>query len=300
MADPQQIVITLNPNGVSAPVQRVVIIASEVVAIALRALAKDDLSQPDMQGGMFGYRFGGLEWDEVERRQTFENWILSKGFQDLARGIRETLEEAALYLEIFSFNSGPTTAGYIDERISKARRKASKLSFPDLLQSVNKKLKEPINFEAEFLSLQKVRNCLEHRGGRVGPSDIDQLTGSMILSFPRIRLFYVRGEEEIELAVGEAIDTQSPENPIKDADGQVNILLNRVTRSREYKLGEPVVILASDFYEIAMACNIFAADLASKLPTNSTIPESVLLEPLKPHLVNLEMEVSDPKVGDNG
>jgi hypothetical protein len=45
--------------------------------------------------------------------------------------------------------------------------------------------------------------------------------------------------------------------------------MQRVTRSREYALNEPVIITQRDFYEIAMACFIFASDLAQKLPSNA-------------------------------
>jgi len=181
--------IQLNPNGVSTPAQRAVVIASQVVAIALRALAKDDLSEPEMQSGFMGYRFNGIDWSDEERRQTFENWILSKGFQDLARGVRETLEEAAFYLDMIGVDSGITTVDEINRKIGSFRKKAASLKFPDLLGRVNKRLTEPLAFEAEFLSLQRVRNCLEHRGGRVGPKDIDPTSATMVLTFPRLRTF---------------------------------------------------------------------------------------------------------------
>lgn len=51
---------------------------------------------------------------------------------------------------------------------------------------------------------------------------------------------------------------------------EITVLLNRVTRSREYALGEPVVISADDFVEIASACHFFAEEIASKLPGESS------------------------------
>jgi len=273
MTEPQQLHLTLDPNGVAAPAQRIVIIASNVVATALRALSNDNLAPPEMQASFMGYSFSGIEWTDAERRQTFENWILSKGFQDLARGIRETLEEASFYLDLIEMKAGLTTVNKFEAKLAAARASASKRSFPQLLEIVNDRLKEPIAFDAEFLSLQRARNCLEHRGGRVGPKDIDTSTGMMTLSFPRLRIFYLRGSEEIEVIPGEVIDTQAPDNPLRDEDGMVNIFMNRVTRSRDYSLGEPLIITASDFFEIAMACNMFAADIAAKLPTLAPISE---------------------------
>jgi len=60
-------------------------------------------------------------------------------------------------------------------------------------------LTTPLAFSAEFLSIQKVRNCLEHRGGVVGVQDAD-IDGILRLSFPRFKIFYDRKGEEIELS----------------------------------------------------------------------------------------------------
>lgn len=271
MTKPQALQITLNPNGVAEPAQRVVIIASQVVGTALRALANDDLSPPDMQGGHWGYQFNGLEMTDAERRETYQNWILAKGFQDLARGVRETLEEAAFYLAMIKCEPGMTTLAKVEADMAGIRAAAAKLQFPKLLEDVNAGLTEPMAFDAEFLSLQKVRNCLEHRGGRVGVRDVDE-SGSMTISFPRLRAFYRRGAAEVEIAPGEVIDTHDSNNPFGKGE-DVPIYINRVTRTRTYALDEPIVISASDFYEIAMACQLFASDVAAKLPTMSASAE---------------------------
>ena len=266
MAESKNLHIELNPNGVAAPAQRVVIIASQVVGTCLRALANDDLSTPEMKGGYLGYQFSGIEMSEDERRETYQNWVLSKGFQDLARGVRETLEEAVFYLAMVKMEPRVTTWGQVEADMAAIRAGAARLQFPQLLSEVNVGLTEPMAFDEEFASLQKARNCLEHRGGRVAERDVDLATNTLTLTFPRLRMFYKRGDEEIELAPGEVIDTHAPDNPF-GMDEEVPIYMNRVTRSREYALGEPVVITASDFFEIAMACQLFASDVAAKLPT---------------------------------
>ena len=186
-----------------------------------------------------------------ERRETYRNWILSKGFQDLARGIRETLEEAVFFIEMAKLKAGQTTWGELQTHMSAIRSNATKPGFPRLLDEVNAGLTERMAFDAEFQSLQNVRNCLEHRGGR---KDVDPTSGALTLSFPRLRLTSGEGEEAIEVREGQHFE--------KDTE----IYIGRVTRSRTYKLDEPVVISASDFFEIAMACHLFASDVASKLP----------------------------------
>lgn len=256
----------LNPNGVAAPAQRVVIVASQVVATCIRAFENDELLTADLKSGFMAYQFNGIEMDDAEKRETYQNWVLSKGFQDLARGVRETLEEAVFYLEMIKRKPGVTTLAKINADIAAVRKRAGAMNFPDLLSKVNAGLTEPMAFEDEFASIQKVRNCLEHRGGRVTEREVDADTNTLSLRFPRLRMFYIRGDLEIELAAGEVIDTHSPDNPFGEQE-DVPIYMNRVTRSREYKLGEAVKISSADFVEIAMACNLFASDLAAKLPT---------------------------------
>ena len=99
MDEPKVVQLRLDPTGVAAPAQRAAIIASQVVGVALRALANDEVSPPAIQGGHLRYQFYGLEMTDSERQQIYINCILSKGFQDLARGVRETLEEAKFYLD---------------------------------------------------------------------------------------------------------------------------------------------------------------------------------------------------------
>lgn len=273
MTDPPQLKVTLQPNGVAAPAQRVVMFASQAVGTCLRALEADDCSEPSSWGGTFGYQFTGLDIPSEERRQAFQNWVLARGFQDLARGVRETLEEALFYLKMLEREWGVvTTVAKIEKDMAEIRAKAASLNFPTLLEAVNVGLKEPMAFDVEFQSLQNVRNCLEHRGGRVGPRDVDPATGTLTLNFRRFKTFYMRGEDEIELAAGEVIDTHSPDNPFGKRE-EVPIFMRLVTSSRDYALGEPVVISAQDFFEIAMACHLFAGDVATKLPTVGAPPE---------------------------
>lgn len=261
------VILQLNPNGVVAPTRRAVAITSQVVGICLRGLEGGDLSPSETQGWFIGYSFNGVDVSEEERRETYRNWLLSKGFQDLARGIRETLEEAALYLAMIRYKPGLTTQERIEAEMAEVRAKAAKLQFPQLLEQVNADLPDPLAFNTEFLSLQKARNCLEHRGGRVGERDLDPATARMTLSFPRLRVSYHHNGQDIELPPGKIIDTHSADNPFGKGE-EVQLYISRVTRTRDYSLGEPVVFTASDFCEVAIACGIFANDLGAKLPTS--------------------------------
>jgi len=100
---------------------------------------------------------------------------------------------------------------------------------------------------------------LEHRGGVVRKEDLDEGGPALSLTFPRWKLFYMRGNEEIELAPGERVD---------DGGGQpdVQILGRLVTRSKTYELGERVTFSFRDFSEIAAACSLLGQQIAARLP----------------------------------
>ena len=157
--------LQLDPNGVANAAHWISTFASEAVGTCLRALESDEHSRPELCGDGVTYRFSDLGLNSDERRAAFRNWVLCNGFRDLIRGIRACLEEAILYLEFVHRPPGLTTLGKIQEQKAEALRKAQRMNFPTLLATVNKRLREPLSFDAEFASLQAARNCLEHRHG---------------------------------------------------------------------------------------------------------------------------------------
>ncbi|WP_050387560.1 hypothetical protein [Bradyrhizobium pachyrhizi] len=257
----QQLQISLNANGVAAPAQRAAWQCCEIVTFCLQSAVGSDLSkQPEIVTNALAYRFTGPDMSAAERFGLYENWMLSKGFQELARGVRESLEEAIFYLELLKVQQTQTTWGEFQAKVAAIRRRAGRLLFPALMAEVNAGLTATLTFADEFTSFQKVRNCLEHRGGTVGTEDVDH-AGNLTLTLPRLKMFYVNpAGEEIELAPGVIIDTH-------EHTGLAEILIKRETRARTYALGEKVAFNAAEFGEIAFACHLFANDLATKLPT---------------------------------
>jgi hypothetical protein len=254
-----QLQIRLDANGVAAPAQQAAWQCSEIVAFFLHAVGSADLcKQPETASNAMTYKFTGPEMTAAQRHGLYENWLLSKGFHELARGVHETLEQALLFVEMLKYKPTQTTWGEFQTHVAEIERRAGRLPFPTLLAEVNAGLSSPMAFDDDFRSFQKVRNCLEHRTGVVGAIDVDD-TQHLILKLPRLKMFYFNEGNEVELEVGAIIDRyEHPE--------MIEILIKRETRTRSYALGEKVHFNASEFHEIAFACHMFAGDLASKLP----------------------------------
>jgi hypothetical protein len=217
MTEPQQLTIHLSGDAVVAPALRIIQQTVETVSFCLIAVDSGDMSKPaEFERARMQMRFSG-DMSPDERRALYTNWLLSNGFQELARGIRATLDEALLYTEIFHLiESGKRTWGEFPEKVQEIRRRGTRAMFPDLMAAVNKGLSAPLHFEKEFLSLQKVRNCLEHRDGLVSDIDVDKETKTLKLSLPRFKMFYEKNDEEIELQVGTYIERMhQPIGPAK-------------------------------------------------------------------------------------
>jgi hypothetical protein len=141
---------------VAVPAQQAALITTDVIAAALTAFSNTELSKPQMPDQFIRFQVRGPELSSDQRRSMYQSWLLAKGFQDLARGVRASLEEAALYLDFIS--SPPRrvlSSSTIEDLIETMRKPASDLSFPKLLAKVNSQLTLPLEFEQEFISIQR-------------------------------------------------------------------------------------------------------------------------------------------------
>jgi hypothetical protein len=165
-----RIELQLNPDGVAAPAQTAAVTCREIADLYFEALAKANLSKkpPRPEGSFFRFEASFPEMIASERRAVHESWILARVFQDLMRGVRASLEEAYLFIELLTAGTiRAGSSGTLDEVLAPYRKRASDLEFPRLLDYVNSRLEQPLDFTDAYRSMQAARNCLEHRGGVV-------------------------------------------------------------------------------------------------------------------------------------
>jgi hypothetical protein len=255
---PPMLKLELNLDAVVVHAQNAVVLSSEIVDFIFDALGKADLSTKPANDAT-QYKFKSPEISAAERRAMFETWLFSKAFQDLMRGVRASLEQAYFFLELLAGPSKIKSDTTLEAFFEPFKRKAATLNFGDLLDRVNSKLPQPLNFADAYHSLQRARNCLEHRNGIVGNVDAPA-GGVMIPSFPRVKAFYLRKEQEIELEAGHVVDAQ-------DDKEQVQIFMRIDLRELRFSKGKRLCLSSRDFNEIAFACNYFVNDLAAKVAT---------------------------------
>jgi len=107
-------------------------------------------------------------------------------------------------------------------------------------------------------SLQQARNCLEHRGGIVGADDCKG-TPTFKLSFPRVKLFYVREGAEVEVSAGSAIEPN-------EGQSHAQIMLRLELQTRQFAVGDRLSFSAAEFNSIALAVMQMGEHVANRLP----------------------------------
>jgi hypothetical protein len=256
MEEPARLVInvTLNTGGVLDPALRAIRQTVDVVTFCLNAIEQGDLSSwPRTDMMRFDLQFSD-EMSAERRKAAYTHWLLSKGFQDLARGMRQTLEEAYFYNGMVARAGGLRTRGELQAVEQELRKVAGNMQFPQLLDEVSKALTSPLHYERELLSLQDVRNCLEHRDGIVQERDVNRVTCMLHLRLPRGRLFYEDQGRRIELGRGSQVEKDTA------------IMWDVVVAEREFKLGERVTFNADEFHDIGFGCLAIAQELVNRLP----------------------------------
>jgi hypothetical protein len=250
-------VLELDPRAITRTINTAVAVSSEIVSFHLTALSVADLSKPS--DGLGFLRFKGPSWNEQQRRAVHENWILARGFQELLRAVRHGLEVAHVIATLVTKREQQVKSDTtVAEFLRPYEERANKLLFPDLLAEVNEKLALKLDFADAYQSLQTARNCLEHRSGIIGIRDV-RGDERFELATPRMKIFYMRDNNEVELAQNETVD------PGND-DAEVQILGRIEVRRRLLGLGERLTFTRSEFNEIAFACHYLGQQLIAKLP----------------------------------
>lgn len=249
--------IKIDLDAVVRPARWGATLSAEVMGWALNHVSEGDWRAPSpIKGHTMQFALSMPAIPPEQRAELYRTWLLDRAFQELQRGLRATLELAYLAASVIRLRK--TTYGEFQAFEIVKRKWAQRAKFAELLAAVNALLVEPMPHSSEMLTWQKVRNCLEHRGGVVTAHDVDADTGFLNLRYNRPGLGYHRDGEEIEIA---------PDHVVDDGTGQpeVQIWMKLFPQSRSFTIGEQVSISAAEFIELAMACCWVADDLRKRL-----------------------------------
>lgn len=201
--------------------------------------------------------------DVAMMEASYSRWILLCGFRDIVEathGFLEQVRECAALLLLVE-GQGPqgtiTGADWNREAEEEATR-FHKAPFPtkiDLLRS-RYRLQIPKEVEREFMSANRLRNCLAHRGGLVGAEDLDA-TGALTLAWRR-HVLSCENDGHTTLLV-----------PPCEVPSGARTVLTWTATERRFALGEPVELSSDDFVELAWAFSMAGIQIAGEIDTRA-------------------------------
>lgn len=264
------VTIRLDARGVGVPAQLAAKEVYGIFALAHPLLQTADLSNiPPLAGETVHHQMDMLGRTPQEETASINRRLISMCISDLARGVRQSLEDAATHIDIVAQLSPDEIRDEIVDDTEDAmaaainsavvvrqgaiRQRAQAMRHPQLLEKVVKGLWAPLSWTPELSSFQKLRNCLEHRGGIVGPLDVDA-TKTMTLRLPYL-------EVEIVGASGAVRPFETGMALREPSQFMVEVAVKTVT----FHLGETIEVEPKRLGEMAFACWVFAADIVDKL-----------------------------------
>jgi hypothetical protein len=267
---PPLVTIRLDARGVGVPAQMAAKEVYGIFALAHPLIQSADLSIiPPLPDESVHHQMDLLGRTPQEELASINRRMAAMCVSDLARGVRQSLEDAATHIDIATqLSPGAIRSEVMDgtedamvaaiwaavaARQDVFRQRAQAMRHPQLLEKVTKGLRAPLSWAPELTSFQKLRNCLEHRGGIVGMQDIDE-AGAMVLRLPYLKVEIVGQSGSVRpFEIGMALQERSSMEVGVDV------------RTQTFQLGQIVEVEPKQIGEMAFACWLFAVDLVDKL-----------------------------------
>lgn len=257
----EQIPLRINPNAVGLPAKLAASECYTIFAVAVDAFRTADLDNPpEIDGETVSHQMHIGNRSQADQRKACDRRLTAMCISDLARGIRASMEAASAYIEFRKLDMKtlmrPTELDVMkaaNSKLSELTSDAQALSYPPLLEKVQAGLNSPLAWAPELASFQKVRNCLEHRGGIVGDRDLDA-DGVLRLRLPVLEFG----------VVGDSGDW-GPLPLNKRLEKATKIGMRVTVREQTFYRGQVLKIPPSGFREIAFAVWLFSEDLLAKL-----------------------------------
>lgn len=248
-------------NGLTGRIRQQMQEATSRVAIGLNAGLQITPASLEMPGVTFAHTFDANNpWTVEQARDSWNLWVLTNGFRDVAETIGGALEEVQKVFAIWALhpkmrNGKPLSRGEYDNAVIVSVNKFHHMPLPQKF----KYFKDAHCFELQseyqrlLLSLNAARNCLVHREGRVGPDDAKD-GKALVLEWYAMALFVTdaHGEREIQL-------------PYQYDDADATHHLQRIRRSKEFPLGTQLAVSAQEFEEITWSLFSFAQNTAEQM-----------------------------------
>jgi len=200
-----------------------------------------------------------------QQKQLSINWVLNGAFEDIIKGLTISFKEAYKYLEIHKLSQeAPYTKTNEELKmdLQKIEADMEQLNFPDFINRMEILLKQTLPLKEEILSINRVRNCLVHRNGRVGKKDVDSASLSGLqLKWISLKFWTKINNQQTAITY----DLR------KDGITLDNISYKVIKNEKSFQVNDKISLDINQFNSIAYTCSTFVQELFARLPRQDRV-----------------------------
>jgi hypothetical protein len=241
--------MNLNPDYVLAPFQQLLGYCQTNVLLGLRLVERIEKfpgpTEEELEFSQIQIQLGRHVPDISDSKRLFKQWILRNGFEEIHTSIRFALERLYVYKEFEVEVKGNTLVNTAElEKVLWMR--ANKFNFPNLIEHINFRLKEPLQYQRNIETINAARNCFVHRNGIVGLKDLNNDSkDKLTITGHRFKVFFNKDGKEVSAMLSKP----GPENAA--------LMLGAEEFTIDFGLSERIDISLKQFIDILNTCLFF-------------------------------------------
>lgn len=191
-------------------------------------------------------------------KSAFNDWIILNGFRDSHEALTEFLREIQPIASLYKLvkGGGQITGAQFNETWNEHRSRFMSESLPKKISLLKEwyDFSIPEDSKLELLSINRARNCLTHTGGILTEKHKNTNQGLRITwREPQLSIRRENGQEEIIEKL-----------PIDVKEGE-KVFFNTAKRSREFKVGDPIIFSAKELSDMFFSYYLFGQDAIQAL-----------------------------------
>ena len=222
---------------------------------------------PPIEADSIPIRITVLDIEPISAKDKAMNWLFQKVFEDFIVGLNESLIEAYKIVKYFELGNRSKqesiTHEEMHDKIDSINKKSLKMHIPNLIEDIEVGIGKKLFFRDEILSINKVRNCLVHRNGKVGLIDTTNDEKSLLeLKCIELKIYRDQGDDMI---------------PVTAEDKRKGVQINKmghkiVSKIMLFPVETHVLIESNVQNAVTFTCIMFASELLKALPVNGYTP----------------------------
>lgn len=235
--------VSIDLNAIEGATRRSLQHAKDVVRFARAGSKLVDATAYDDPGAFLSFDPAeNLRLSLSEVKAATEIWLVTHVVRDLVDTTSAFLEQARACCAYFGLASKPTATWSDFQAVQEESAAFHRLGLPDKLKLLESHFEVVSDFQPHLLSLNRVRNCLVHRLGKVGERDLDS-GGKLELTWIEISLQAVSPD-------GATVKPIAAEEVI-DAGWALDLITG--PQSRSFRLGEQVSITYEELMGVLLS-----------------------------------------------